>query len=110
DGRFVIMKYDKPGASGVPVSAGPQEMMPALSSDGDAWFFVNYETNAIVRCSLLSGDCSQILVDASIPAWPAPSPGGKSVAFLTQLGTPRLRLVPSNGGPVTELGPALPSC
>src|SRR5262249_30259424 len=64
----------------------------------------------IARCSMGSNECHDIHVDPSMPAWPAVSPDGSHVAFVTQFGTPRLRVILATGGPASDLGPAIPAC
>jgi hypothetical protein len=44
-----------------------------------------------------------------MPAWPTFSPDGKTIAYVTQLKTPRLVILPIGGKP-RDLGPAVPDC
>jgi serine/threonine protein kinase len=111
DGRYSIVRYDQRGGqAGVRLTSGPKDVMPTFAPDGRTWYFVKYDTNAIVRCQLGGDDCREIHADPLMPTWPSCSPDGKLIAYVTIMNTSRLRVVPTDGGKQIDLGPALTDC
>jgi len=109
DGRFRIVRYRADGTV-IGTSNGPNDVMPGFSADGKKWVYVNYEHRSLLRCTFDHGECSVIASDDMMPSWPEFSPDGMLIAYVTQINTPRLRLVPAEGGKVVDLGPARAGC
>lgn len=107
--HYTISRYRADGAL-VGTSTGVRDVMPAFSEDGKHWTYVSYDDKAIVRCASDTGKCDLLHSDDMLPAWPQYSPDGKHIAYVTQLGTPRLRVVAVGGGSQLDLGPARAEC
>jgi len=59
-------------------------------------------------CSLLLR--KEIHADPQGPLWPVPSPNAQTVAYLTWLNTPRLKVLSLSSGGVRDLGAAIVDC
>jgi hypothetical protein len=108
-GGYTVMLFDENRQTPAFVTSGPSDVMPSFADKGRDWFFVRSGRQAIVRCDA-DNACREIHVDAQRPAWPVPSPNGYELAYLTWLGTPRLKLLSLQTGASRALGAALVDC
>jgi len=106
---YVIMLFDPGNTTPVLTTPGPRDVTPAFSERGDDWFYVQSDRQAIVRCGP-GNSCAQIHADPQGPIWPVPSPNGQTVAYLTWLNTPRLKVLSLSNGAVRDLGAAIVDC
>jgi serine/threonine protein kinase len=109
DGSYALMLFDPGATSPGFVTPGPADVMPAFAAKGRDWFFVRRDRQAIVRCDAENA-CREIHVDPQQPAWPVPSPDGTSLAYLTWLNTPRIKVLSLRDGRVRNLVAALVEC
>ncbi len=106
---YVIMLLDPGRTSPTLTTPGPRDVTPVFSESGDDWFYVRSDRQAIVRCDA-GNSCRDIHADPQGPIWPVPSPDSRTVAYLTWLNTPRLKLLSLSDGTVRDLGAAIVDC
>ena len=100
----------EPGRSApVLTTPGPRDVTPAFSERGSDWFYVRSDRQAIVHCDT-GNSCTEIHADPQGPLWPVPSPDSQTIAYLTWLNTPRLKLLSLSNGAVRDLGAAIVDC
>jgi serine/threonine-protein kinase len=109
DGSFSIWRQDKNELL-ERVTSGPNDVMPDFSSDGRSWVYVDYLNKSIRLCKGTSSDCRVLTRDDMLPAWPRFSPDGDSIAYVTQIGTPRLMVVSIRDGQAQPIGPMHCQC
>jgi len=108
-GGYAVLLYEPNQQTPSVATSGPSDMMPSFDDHGRAWYFIRTEQEAIVRCDETNA-CRPIHVDPQGPAWPVPSPSGQELAYLTWLGTPRLKVLSMQTGASRTLGAALADC
>ena len=109
DGAMVVLGYD-PNRKLLVASDGPNDRTPSFSPDGKTFLYVRLPTRAIVLCDTSPLQCREIHVDNSMPIWPRLSPDGRSIAYVTQLGVPRVHVVFADGTGDRDLGSARADC
>jgi serine/threonine protein kinase len=92
------------------LTPGPLDVEPNFGADGDAWTYVDYSQKAIMLCSIKRGSCAQVARSEFLPGVPRLSPDGQRIAFVTQLGTPRLNIVRLEDKRVVDLGAVRHGC
>src|SRR5206468_7645962 len=107
--RYVIMLFERGTSAPVLTTPGPRDLTPAFSERGSDWFYVRSARQAIVHCDAGSS-CTEIHADPQGPLWPVPSPDSQTIAYLTWLNTPRLKLLSLSNGAVRDLGAAIVDC
>jgi len=105
---YVIMLFEPGSTAPTMTTAGPRDVTPVFSERGD-WFYVRGDRQAIVRCGA-GNSCTEIHADPQGPLWPVPSPSSQSVAYLTWINTPRLKVLSLLDGTVRDLGAAIVDC
>jgi serine/threonine-protein kinase len=111
DGRSVIYLYAETGdRAPLRLTEGPFDAAPAGSPDGATWFYADYDQRSINRCGSTAGPCVKVFSDEHIPTWPAPSPDGRNVAYITILGGPRLHVRSLDGDTNRDLGATATEC
>jgi hypothetical protein len=92
------------------VTNGPDDVSPDFAPDGDRWTYVDYSRKSVLLCENKHGGCKALRNDEMLPTWPKFSPDGRKIAYLTQMGTPRLMLVSLDDGKTEQLGPMHREC
>jgi hypothetical protein len=109
DGSMVVVGYDPDGRV-VFVSDGPNDRAPSFSSDGKTFVYVRHPSRAIVRCDGSPAKCKELHVDSMMPTSPRFSVDGRLIAYITQVGLPRVHVISADGGNDRDLGPARLEC
>jgi serine/threonine-protein kinase len=108
-GGYVVMLFDEGRQSPSFTTPGPFDLTPSFLAGSRDWFFIRHDHHAIVRCDG-ANSCREIRVDPQMPAWPTSSPDGHSLAYITWLNTPRLKILSLQTGSARDLGAALVDC
>jgi serine/threonine protein kinase len=107
DGRCLIFLYDRKGAVRQ-VTNGVADLGASFDADGSSWLYTDAKTNTIMRCN--DAGCSAIHVEPLLPMWPRSAPDGRSITYVTAVGTPHLYVVDRNGGHERDLGSTAVEC
>jgi serine/threonine-protein kinase len=92
------------------VTSGQFDTLPDFSPDGRAWAFIDYTTKSIMICASATQSCRPLRRDEMLPAWPKFSPDGKKLAYVTQVGVPKLMIVDRSNGTAWQVGDAHWQC
>ncbi|HVR61740.1 MAG TPA: serine/threonine-protein kinase, partial [Polyangia bacterium] len=109
EGSMVVVGYDPAGRQ-VFASDGPNDRMPSFSADGRVLVFVRLSTRTVVSCAGPQFICRDVHTDDQMPMWPRLSPDERTIAYVTQFGAPRLRIVSVTGEVDRDMGPARAEC
>jgi len=90
------------------LTGGSRDTTPFLAADGRSWAYADYATGRICLCEW-KGTCRTLVVDPHLPGFPSISPEGRRVAFLTQTGRAKMKVVDLQGRPLVEWD-AVPVC
>jgi hypothetical protein len=108
DGNSRIWLVKTDGTSR-PLTNGPNDTTPDFGPDGRQWAYVDYANKSVMLCQE-NTECRILKRDEFLPAWPRFSPTGESLAYVTQMGTPRLTVVSLKDDRVVPIGPMYPQC
>jgi serine/threonine protein kinase len=89
-GQYTIWLKRKGEGAAREMTRGPLDVEPEFSPDGTTWAYVDYENKRIVACPTAGGACSPLVSDELLPGRPRFSSDGKRLAYVTQMGSPRL--------------------
>ena len=106
---MIVVGYD-PSNRPLVMSEGPNDRNPSFSADGKSLVYVRCSSSELVRCDGSAATCRAIHVEKAMPTFPRFSPDGRLIAYVTQISTPRVLVIPANGGVERDLGPARASC
>jgi serine/threonine protein kinase len=109
DGGMVAVGYDSSGRA-LFSSQGPNDRTPSFSEDGKTFVFVRLSTKAIVLCLGDSTNCHEVRTENLLPVWSRLAPDGRSIAYVTQIGVPRVHVISTDGQSDRDLGPARADC
>jgi serine/threonine-protein kinase len=104
---FVIFRYDARGNERQ-VTSGPFDMVPSFAPDGASWVYADYQRKAIMRCDGRS--CAEVRRDDVLMGWPAMSPDGRRIAFVSLEGTPHVHVMDVAGSTDRDLGSTALEC
>jgi hypothetical protein len=99
DGRSVIALASDDGQLR-PVTAGPVDVLPRFIPGRKAFVHTDVSHNALVVCTLGLADtasCKAIRTEPLRPVAPLPSPDGSQIAYLTEGGVQRARIIGVDG-------------
>jgi hypothetical protein len=107
DGRLAIWLR---GSDGIEkqVTFGDRDVQPGVAPNGHWWAYADYASKSLIMCSL-NGDCHVLRRD-DLPCWPSFSPDGVNLAYLTQLGVQRMKIISAATGDVKASWDAYASC
>jgi hypothetical protein len=109
DGTLSIW-LQRPDGSVERVTSGPDDVRPNFSPDGQQWTYVDYSRKSVMLCANTHGGCKVLRYDEMLPTWPTFSPDGRKIAYITQMGTPRLLTVSLEDGKTEQIGPMHTQC
>jgi serine/threonine-protein kinase len=92
------------------ITAGRNDTSPDFSRDGRRWAYVDYVNKSVMLCSTENDACRVLVRDELLPAWPRFSPDGARLAYVRQIGTPRLVTVSLDDGRAAPVGPTHLQC
>ncbi len=107
-GELLLSKWNDDGSINVwwqgvrgevkQLTHGRSDVEPRLSPDGVRWLYVDQVEKGLAVCSLEVGKCEMLLHDEALPGFATFSPDGRSVAYLTEVGVQRLKIVSADTG------------
>ncbi len=97
DGQLAIWWRGQDGRE-KKLTAGPRDVEPTFSHDGQSWTYSDYATKSVVLCSVATEKCRVVHQDEFLPGWPTLSPDGTSIAYLTQVNGSRVVIVSASDG------------
>jgi Protein kinase domain/WD40-like Beta Propeller Repeat len=109
DGNMNIWRQ-MPGGVPVQLTSGRGNVAPDYAPDGQSWVYANYDRKSIVRCSNENPTCRDLRRDDSMPTWPRFSPDGRNIAYVTQMGAPRVVIISAIDGSVRASWDAYYEC
>ncbi|HEY6475501.1 MAG TPA: hypothetical protein VI456_02905, partial [Polyangia bacterium] len=109
DGNMNIW-HQTPGSNPVELTSGRGNVTPEFSPDGRSWVYANYDRKSIVLCSNASSTCRDLGKDDGMPTRPRFSPDGRNIAYVTQIGVPRLVIISAIDGSVRASWDAYYEC
>ncbi len=88
---------------------GQSDVAPRFSPVGRRWAYVDYAKKSIAFCSL-DGDGCSVWREDQVPSDPVVSPDGKNLAYVTQMGVQKLKVLAVENGHVSASWDASSRC
>jgi serine/threonine protein kinase len=98
EGNYAIWRT-KRGGTTIKVTFGTRDIAPRFGPDGESWVYADYTTRSISTCTP-QNECRVVRHDDMLPGSPTTSPDGRSIAYVTQIGAPKLTVVVARDGAV----------
>jgi hypothetical protein len=92
------------------VTGGDQDVTPDFGPDGRTWAYADYARRSIMLCPPGHDRCDVLITDERLPASPRFSPDGKSIAYLTTIGSTQLTIASASDGTRKISWDARPDC
>ena len=97
DGNYNVWRQSPSGAT-KKLTSGKIDVGPEFGPDGKAWAYADYTAKSIVMCGGDAQSCRVLRRDEMLPIWPRFSPDGELLAYVTQIGAPKLTVVSAQDG------------
>ncbi|HVZ88133.1 MAG TPA: protein kinase [Polyangia bacterium] len=108
-GAFAIWRQ-VPDGGFEQLTNGPGDVEPSFSRDGKQWTYADYSQMSVMVCSIEARTCRVLRRDGLLPGWPTFSPDGESIAYVTQLNRPQLKVISTRDGMLRSSWDAHPEC
>ena len=108
DGSVTVWRQGR-GGEIEQLTHGQSDVEPRFSPADHQWAYADYAKKSVMLCSFDTGKC-RVLREDELPASPAFSPDGRSLAYLAQLGAQKLKIVSTIDGTVRASWDAYAQC
>jgi hypothetical protein len=109
DGNFNIWRLGPNGRT-QKLTSGKWDMGPDFAPDESSWAYADYSAKSIVVCTGNGEHCRVLRRDDMLPIWPRFSPDGRLLAYVTQVGAPKLRVISTKDATVSAVWDAYYQC